>query len=77
MAPTDPSSIEQTVLLYAISEPGGWTAAQIVDDLDGLDLAQVRRALQGLQAQGLLHENSTDGRIWPTRAGKDLFRKAV
>ncbi len=72
-----PGSVAHTVLIYSVSEPGEWTAADIVDDLDELSIAQVNDALTLLQEEGLLHENSTDHRLWPTRAGKDRFRKAV
>ncbi|RME27461.1 MAG: hypothetical protein D6798_04490 [Deltaproteobacteria bacterium] len=77
MAELEPGSVSHTVLLYCVSEPGEWTAEDIVDDLPDLELREVRRAIDELAAAGLLHVNSTDSHLWPTRAGKDLFRKAV
>jgi len=77
MAHIEPDSILHTVLLYVVSEPGEWTAQDIVDDLPELTLDKVTQALDTLADGSMLHVNSTDGRIWPTRAGKDHFRKAV
>jgi len=77
MGQIEPDSVLHTVLLYVVSEPGDWTSQDIVDDLPELDLAQVAQALELLSEHGLVHVNSTDLRIWPTRAGKDHFRKAV
>lgn len=72
-----PGSVAHTVLVYSVSEPGGWTAAQIIEDLDELSLTQVREAIALLRDEGLIHENSTDHRLWPTRSGKDRLRQAV
>lgn len=77
MARIEPGSVLHTVLLYVVSDPGDWTPQEIVDDLDGLTLAQVQAALEQLTQHGLVHQNSTDRRLWPTRAGKDMFRQAV
>jgi Fe2+ or Zn2+ uptake regulation protein len=77
MARIEPGSVLHTVLLYVVSDPGDWTEQEIVDDLDDLTLAQVQNALTLLVQHGLVHQNSTDRRLWPTRAGKDLFRQAV
>lgn len=77
MARIEPGSVLHTILLYVVSDPGDWTAPEIVDDLDELTLPQVRSALATLSEHGLVHINSTDHRIWPTRAGKDQFRQAV
>lgn len=77
MARIEPGSVLHTVLLYVVSDPGDWTAQDIVDDLDDLTLTQVEQALALLTQHGLVHVNSTDSRLWPTRAGKDMFRQAV
>ncbi len=77
MAELEQGSVYHTILLYCVSEPGEWTAEDIVDDLPDLDLRTVGAALRQLVDAGLLHINSTDSHLWPTRAGKDLFRKAV
>lgn len=77
MSSIEPGSVNHTVLVYCVSEPGDWTVEDIVDDLPELSLAGVRAALGLLVDAGLVHVNSTDHRLWPTRAGKDLLRKAV
>ncbi|MCB9779667.1 MAG: hypothetical protein H6742_13970 [Alphaproteobacteria bacterium] len=76
MSNVDPGSVLYTVLLYVVSDPGDWTVEEIVDDLPNLSLAAVRDALATLSSEGLVHQNSTDMRLWPTRAGKDLLRQA-
>lgn len=77
MSTLETGSIYHTVLLYSVSEPGEWTDEDIVEDLPELDLAQVRSAIDELVSAGLLHVNSTDLHLWPTAAGKNLFRQAV
>ena len=62
-----------TVLLYTVSDPGDWTARDIVDDLPGTHPAAVRRAVHSLQTAGLIHENSADQRLWPRREAKALI----
>lgn len=76
MSNVDPGSVLYTVLLYVVSDPGDWTVEEIVDDLPHLTLPDVRDSLATLSEQGLVHQNSTDLRLWPTRAGKDLLRQA-
>jgi predicted transcriptional regulator len=62
------------VLLYSISEPGEWRAEDIAEDLPDSDPEQVRRAVEELLEQGLLHRNSTDQRLWPLRAGREAMQ---
>lgn len=70
-----PGSVEYTVLLYSVSEPGAWREDDIADDLPDGDLEQVRSAVQGLLARGLIHRNSTDERLWPLRAGREAIQR--
>lgn len=77
MSSLETGSIFHTILLYTVSEPGEWTDESIVDDLPELSLSDVRAAIDELVAAGLLHVNSTDLHLWPTAAGKNLFRQAV
>lgn len=77
MAQLEPGSIHHTVLLYCVSEPGEWTAEDIVEDLPDLSVGTVQDAIDALVDAGMMHQNSTDLRLWPTRAGKDQFRRAV
>ncbi len=69
-------SLAYTVLLYVVSEPGTWTIQDIVDDLPGASPADVSDTIATLLSAELLHSNSTDGRLWPLRAGKQAFRSA-
>jgi len=69
-------SLPYTVLLYVVSEPGAWTVQEIVDDLPGASPTDVAAAIDVLLSTGFLHSNSTDGRLWPLRAGKQAFRSA-
>lgn len=76
MGEIDPGTLIHTVLIYSVSEPGEWTAEDIADDLPEGDPAQVRRAVAALVAGGLLHQNSTDHRLYPSRTGKQVIRAA-
>lgn len=73
-----PGTLPYMVLVYSVSEPGQWRSDDIAEDLEDGDLNQIRAAVDGLEALGLVHRNSTDQRIWPLRAGREaLQRQAV
>ena len=76
MREIDPGTLVHTVLIYAVSEPGEWTATDIADDLPDGDAGATRRAVRVLVDGGLLHENSTDLRLYPSRLGKQVIRAA-
>lgn len=66
-------SVPHTVLLYTVSEPGDWTAQSIAEDLPGLGAAAVQRAARQLSMAGLIHINSADHRLWPSRAARAVI----
>ncbi len=76
MADIQVGSLPYTVLLYVVSEPGTWTPQDIVEDLPGVTPDGVDEALTALLKLGMVHLNSTDGHLWPLRAGKQAFRGA-
>ncbi len=69
-------SLHHTLLIYAVSEPGEWTAADIADDLVDTTVAGVTAAVQDLVGAGFLFRNSTDARLYPSRRGKDAISLA-
>ena len=76
MGDLGPGSLLYTVLLYSVSEPGVWRVSDIAEDLDDTNVEQIARAVDDLEARGLLHRNSTDERLWPLKAGRALFQRA-
>ena len=70
-----PGSVEYNVLLYSVSEPGEWRAEDIVADLPECDADQVARAVGSLEAAGFIHQNRTDCRLWPLRAGRSALQQ--
>jgi hypothetical protein len=68
-----PGTTLHTLLVYVVSEPGEWSAEAIHEDLPHLEIDEVRRAIRILAMKELVHENSTDFRLWPRRAGKELL----
>lgn len=72
----EPGSVRHTVLVYAVSEPGGWTADDIAEDLPDLRADEIRAAVRVLFDGGLVHINSFDQRIWPLRAGREAIARA-
>lgn len=69
-------SLPYTVLLYVVSEPGVWTPQEVVEDLPGTAPDELDDALRALVGAGMVHLNSTDGHLWPLKAGKQAFREA-
>ncbi len=70
-----PGSVHYTVLLYSVSEPGVWRVDDIADDLPESDLTQIQSAVKDLESRGLIHRNSTDERLWPLRAGREVLQR--
>lgn len=71
----EPGSLPYTVLLYVVSEPGAWTAQDIVEDLPGTSPDALDEALGALLREEMVHINSTDDHLWPLKAGKVAFRE--
>jgi hypothetical protein len=71
-----PGTTLHTLLVYAVSEPGEWSAESIHEDLPHLEIDEVRRAIRILAQKELVHENSTDHRLWPRREGKAILNIA-
>jgi hypothetical protein len=73
MGELSPGSLLHTVLVYAISEPGEWSAALIAEDLPWTTADQVDGLVGMLTDAGMVHRNSTDGRLYPSTAGKQAL----
>lgn len=71
-----PGTTLHTILLYTVSDPGEWTAEDIADDLPTLEIDEIRTTIRTLMSRGLVHENSTDRRLWPRRAAKQVLSLA-
>lgn len=69
-------SVRHTVLVYSVSEPGGWTVDSIAEDLPDLALDDIRAAARDLFESGLIHINSFDRRLWPLRSGREAVAQA-
>lgn len=76
MLAIEPGSLPYTILLYVVSEPGAWTAQDIVEDLPGTSPQALDEALVALIREGMIHVNSTDDHLWPLKPGKVAFREA-
>lgn len=70
-----PGTLPYMVLVYSVSEPGEWRTDDIAEDLQDADLDQIRTAVEGLEALGLVHRNTTDQRLWPLRAGREALQR--
>jgi len=65
-------SLAQTVLSYAVSEPGYWTVNDIVEDIDQ-EKSTVIENVRSLQRRKLISRQ--EERIYPTENGRiALFR---
>jgi hypothetical protein len=73
MGELSPGSLLHTVLVYAISEPGEWDCASIAEDLPWITAEQVGELVDLLAREGMVHRNSTDGRLYPSSAGKAVL----
>lgn len=68
-------SVQHTVLVYTVSEPGDWTIESIVEDLPDTSVEDIQSATSELFNAGYIHINSSDRRLWPRRAGKAMLRR--
>ena len=68
-------SVQHTVLVYTVSEPGDWTVEDIVEDLPDTSPESIHTATHQLFDAGYIHINSSDHRLWPRRAGKAMLRR--
>ena len=76
MSNLESGSVRHTVLVYAVSEPGGWTVDSIAEDLPGLGLDDIRSAASDLFDGSFIHINSFDRRLWPMRSGREAIAQA-